>query len=692
MSDPQSTTIPALRLLHTLYQHSEFGNINFRFLSNRITKDKFLPLAALWENSAEVSKILQDNSNSNCYFGVALREGTNGKKDGISQIPSLWLDLDGSPLTPITDSPWTPSAVVETSPGKFHVYWKLKEPAIKSEIPAVENILKRLAAHFEGDRAATDASRILRLPGTSNYKLSPPFIVAVKSISEAEYNLSDFDGLPEIEDQKLPGPALTNRDADRIKRILSCKFLEHCNKDRTTLSEPQWYAMISILAREPGGRDLIHSLSQGYPKYSRIETDQKILHALSAGPATCQRIKELWNCRQQCGVNSPIRLALRLETAKQPTEFPRYTIRGLAGEFADLYSEYLESPWSFFAFSYLTCLGSILSDRVSLRSEISPQPRLYTVNLGESGDDRKSEAIKKTIVFFEDAMAHGEFRVCHGVGSAEGLAKKLGEVETGPKKLLLVYDELKSFVGKAMIEGATLLPAVNSFFEGNRFHSATKTHSVELNDVFLSLLGASTIETFSRMWTPVFLDIGFLNRLWLIRDHGERKFSIPKEIPFEEIKNLQCKLGDLLKKFPHAVKLPIDEDARAVFDRWYFSVNPSPFTKRLDTYGLRLMVLLAINEGSQEVTEEIASNVVQLLQWQLQVRREVDPVDAENSIARTEEIIRRALSSGPLSKRDLQRKTNYQRMGIFIWQSAMKNLQSAREVIYDQKGGLYRLI
>jgi hypothetical protein len=370
--------------------------------------------------------------------------------------------------------------------------------------------------------------------------------------------------------------------------------------------------------------------------------------------------------------------------------FPVNSIKGLAGEFADLYSTYLESPWTFFAFNFLTCLGSLISDRITLASEISPQPRFYTVNLGESADDRKSESIKKTIQFFDSALAQSEFKICHGVGSAEGLARKLGEVEHGPKKLLLVYDELKSFVGKAMIEGATLLPAVNTFFESNKFHSATKTHSIELNDVFLSLLGASTLETFSRMWTPAFLDIGFLNRLWLVKDHSERRFSIPKEIPSSEINILHRKLGDLLKKFPEPLKLPINESARTIFDQWYFNVEPSPFTKRLDTYGLRLMILLTVNEGKSEVTEETTLKVIDLLQWQLKIRREVDPIDAEGSIAKVEQMIRRSLANGPLHKRDLQRKVNYQRMGIFIWGSAIRNLQSTKEVFYDLKTGIYR--
>jgi hypothetical protein len=38
----------------------------------------------------------------------------------------------------------------------------------------VEDVLRRLATYFGGDKAATDSSRILRIPGTLNYKYDPP--------------------------------------------------------------------------------------------------------------------------------------------------------------------------------------------------------------------------------------------------------------------------------------------------------------------------------------------------------------------------------------------------------------------------------------------------------------------------------------------------------------------------------------
>src|SRR5208283_4127871 len=92
---------------------------------------------------------------------------------------------------------------------------------------------------------------------------------------------------------------------------------------------------------------------------------------------------------------------------------------GAAGDFAEVYSHHMEPPKHFFYMAYLTCLGNVLTKRLIINSEISPEPRYYIVIIGESADDRKSTAINKTTAFFEEAIP--DFSVCNGVGSAEGL-------------------------------------------------------------------------------------------------------------------------------------------------------------------------------------------------------------------------------------------------------------------------------
>ena len=65
--------------------------------------------------------------------------------------------------------------------------------------------------------------------------------------------------------------------------------------------------MITQFARMQGGPAHIHELSKGYPKYSREDTDKKILHEIndSGGPCSCDNIKKHYDCGGDCFVVRP---------------------------------------------------------------------------------------------------------------------------------------------------------------------------------------------------------------------------------------------------------------------------------------------------------------------------------------------------------------------------------------------------
>ena len=481
----------------------------------------------------------------------------------------------------------------------------------------------------------------------------------------------------------------TQEQNERLTRIMSCEFMAHCDRDRATLSEREWYMMISILCKVEGGYDQIHELSYGYPQYSQRETDAKIIHALrDTGPATCERIKELFNCGKRCNVKSPIVLA-RIEAQKQvvqPVEkldFPRESIQGTARVFADLYCSYMESPWSFWAVCYLTCFGSLVADKVTLDSEIRPPPRLFAQIVGQSADDRKSTAIRYTVELFKDTFPNN-FIPCYGVGSGEGLAELL---EKNPKTLM-VYDETKSFVDKGTLKGSVLIQCVNSLFEDNVYQINTKAHHIDIRNAHLSFLGASTLETYERMWGPNFRDIGFLNRLLLVPDTAQAKISIPKSIPFEdklELRNILKDRADGYLKSPSITHLRVDPDAFKLFDDWYMNLKRTIFTKRVDTYGHRLMVLFCANEGKSTVDADMMDRIIKLLNWQIHVREANDPVDAEGQIARMEQNLRRVLKrQNPQTERQLKRNTHADRIGLWAFETALSNLKKAGEVFYDK--------
>jgi hypothetical protein len=89
--------------------------------------------------------------------------------------------------------------------------------------------------------------------------------------------------------------------------LAKCEFLRHCKDDAAILSEPEWHAMICLVVRETGGPALVHSLSGSYPGYRYEETARKIENVLNgqAAPLSCEYLKSLWDCGQNCGVKRP---------------------------------------------------------------------------------------------------------------------------------------------------------------------------------------------------------------------------------------------------------------------------------------------------------------------------------------------------------------------------------------------------
>lgn len=362
--------------------------------------------------------------------------------------------------------------------------------------------------------------------------------------------------------------------------------------------------------------------------------------------------------------------------------FPSHVMTGAAGYFSKVLADCMEPPRHFFYMSYLACLGSILSNRITLKSEVQPQPRLYLVILGESADDRKSTAISKTVDFFQSAVTN--FPVCFGVGSAEGLQRRFLK----DSNVMLVYDELKAFVGKAKVDGSVLLPCVCTLFESNRYESHTKDREVILSEACLSILGASTVETYERCWDSAFQDIGMTNRLFIVPGQGKRQYAIPARVPSHEWDAMKNDLGEILRVVP---ELAVTGEALRLYKAWYQNLEQSIHTKRLDTYALRFMILLAVNDGKVEVDETIIRNVIDLMNWQLEARRMHDPIDADSAVAKIEEKIRRILTTRPRPESELKRAVHYSRIGTWVYNNAIRNLARSGEIRYDKMAKVWLL-
>ena len=289
-----------------LYAFCE-GALEFRVIKGKRVNQHFFGLV----DHEGISECCDYYPDWNIYFGVGTRDASgSGGKANVVNIPALWTDIDFKDIEPkeankrIGSFPYKPSALILTGHGA-HLYWILREPAERNEFERIEDLLRRIRQHFDGDPAACEWARVLRVPGSINVKYEPVPVV-LHYLRDFSYNLDDFDLLPEVEAQaRATGSDYTPPDLPSW--VNKCEFIRWCKDHPEKVSEPQWYACLSnLITVRPGGKSLCHEYSKGHPNYTPKETDCKILHALDYGPHTCAFINDQgFKCSNKCGVKSP---------------------------------------------------------------------------------------------------------------------------------------------------------------------------------------------------------------------------------------------------------------------------------------------------------------------------------------------------------------------------------------------------
>jgi len=128
------------------------------------------------------------------YVGCAPRTRRHGGRDAVERAFVLWADCDGEEaVAALADfQPAPPILIASGTRSNCHIYWPLIEPAARDE---VERANRRLAFALGADPVATDASRILRVPGTNSWKHDPPTAVeAVRHDTHRRFTVDEVVG------------------------------------------------------------------------------------------------------------------------------------------------------------------------------------------------------------------------------------------------------------------------------------------------------------------------------------------------------------------------------------------------------------------------------------------------------------------------------------------------------------------
>lgn len=184
------------------------------------------------------------------YVGMnTLKPGARSRtKDDIAAIRHIYLDFDRNGTAAVQslvqreDLP-EPNHLVNSSPGKWQVVWKVSG----FQQDEAERLMHHLVRETGADPAATDSTRVLRLPGFANHKYGKPFVVRAETRTSATYSPEHF---PRIQADAFGG------------RSLKSTFSGIRQKTGLSQSERDWAYAKRALSRGDSPQQVIASISR----------------------------------------------------------------------------------------------------------------------------------------------------------------------------------------------------------------------------------------------------------------------------------------------------------------------------------------------------------------------------------------------------------------------------------------------
>jgi RepB DNA-primase from phage plasmid len=119
--------------------------------------------------------------NREVYFSAHVLTDERRKKEYAAPVSCLYAEVDGGELNDTARRYAT--AIVESSPGHYHVYVKLTRAIDPLD---AELLNKRLAASIGADPSGADLSQVLRVPATTNHKYPDKPTVTLKRLLGSE--------------------------------------------------------------------------------------------------------------------------------------------------------------------------------------------------------------------------------------------------------------------------------------------------------------------------------------------------------------------------------------------------------------------------------------------------------------------------------------------------------------------------
>jgi hypothetical protein len=283
---------------------------------------------------------------SDVWFAPALLSAERRLQENVQSIGAVWVDIDAgteghkaatsykdldevnAALFDFANRVALPAPYIVQSGNGLHLYWLLAEHVSRDTWQRLADGLRNACVKLDlkADHSSTiDSVRVLRVPGTFNYK-DPANPKPVVLVSEGE-----TCSVETVQDAIAPYKAAltTKKEAKKVnakfavdlpslpkdanKIADACAQMRLMRETRGNIPEPQWYAGLGVLALCERGEELAHEWSKGYANYRPTETADKYERSKEFAPTTCSRFESVMPelcraCPHHNRIASPVQL------------------------------------------------------------------------------------------------------------------------------------------------------------------------------------------------------------------------------------------------------------------------------------------------------------------------------------------------------------------------------------------------
>jgi hypothetical protein len=258
--------------LAVVFVHKRSGHVTQRIgTAERIASDPF---------QAWLRYMNREKNEVYIAMNVLKPEAHGRTKADITEIRHIYLDFDYAgdeaikALKERDDLP-PPNHIIMSSPGRYQAVWRVEGFGQGQAEALMRGMVRELGA----DPAATDSSRVMRLPGFYNHKRATPHFVTIQNLNDNIYRPEQF-------------PEMTADDLARlITRAQSVEVLGRHPGTPETQSERDWRFALRSIGRGEDPDAVIRDIEayrhdKANPGYYARHTVEKALAVLGTSPSS----------------------------------------------------------------------------------------------------------------------------------------------------------------------------------------------------------------------------------------------------------------------------------------------------------------------------------------------------------------------------------------------------------------------